>query len=110
METITQKEIGRRLASLRKSKGYLQDDLAKILDIPRPSLTQIELGKRNLSVLELKKITDILSITIDNFLSTDFNLSELLKDENMEVEENQEIRVSIPEMNLKKFKNILYIS
>lgn len=107
MKTITQKEIGRRLAGLRKSKGYLQDDLAKMLDIPRPSLTQIELGKRNLSVLELKKITDILSITIDKFLSTDYQLSELSKDDNMEVEEKQEIRVSIPEMNLKKFKNIL---
>ena len=50
---LTQKEIGRRISEIRKSKGYSQDDLAKLLNISRPSLTQIELGKRNLKRLLL---------------------------------------------------------
>jgi transcriptional regulator with XRE-family HTH domain len=48
METITQKELGNRIAELRKIKGYSRDELAKLIDISRPSLTQIELGNRNI--------------------------------------------------------------
>ena len=51
-----------------------------MLDISRPSLTQIELGKRNLSVIEIKKITGILSISIDKLLSSDFNYYELYEE------------------------------
>ena len=106
MKTITQKEIGQRISELRKSKGYSQDNLAKMLDISRPSLTQIELGKRNLSVIELKKIADILLISIDKLLSSNFSLSELIIDEE-KVDKESKFRVSIPELKVNKFKNIL---
>ena len=106
MKTITQKEIGLRISELRKSKGYSQDDLAKMLNISRPSLTQIELGKRNLSVIELKKITNILSVSIDNLLSSNYSLTELVNEEEEIVEESK-IRVSIPELKVNKFKDIL---
>ena len=106
MKTITQKEIGQRISDLRKSKGFSQDDLAKMLNISRPSITQIELGKRNLSVIEVKKIADIFSISIDKLLSVDYSLSELLIDEE-KTNEKQEYRVSIPELNVNKFKDIL---
>ena len=106
MKTITQKEIGQRISELRKSKGYSQDDLAKMLDISRPSLTQIELGKRNLSVIEIKKIADILLISIDKLLSSNYSLSELIIDEE-KVNEEPQIRISIPELKVNKFKDIL---
>ena len=106
MKTITQKEIGQRISELRKSKGYSQDDLSKMLDISRPSLTQIELGKRNLSVIEIKKIADILSISIDKLLSSNYSLSELIIDEE-KVNEEPQIRISIPELKVNKFKDIL---
>ncbi len=106
MKTITQKEIGKRISELRKSKGYSQDDLAKMLNISRSSLTQIELGKRNLSVIELKKITNILSVSIDNILSSNYSLTELVTEEEEIVEESK-LRVSVPELKINKFKDIL---
>ncbi|MBE9467355.1 MAG: DUF4065 domain-containing protein [Bacteroidetes bacterium] len=106
MKTITQKEIGFRISELRKSKGYSQDDLAKMLNMSRPSVTQIELGNRNLSVLELKKISDILSISIDKLLSSDYRLTEYIIEEDKALEQ-QTLRVSIPELKVNKFKNIL---
>jgi transcriptional regulator with XRE-family HTH domain len=106
MKTITQKEIGQRISELRKSKGYSQDDLSKMLDISRPSLTQIELGKRNLSVIEIKKIADILLISIDKLLSSNYSLFELIIDEE-KVNEEPQIRISIPELKVNKFKDIL---
>ena len=106
MRNINQKEIGERISELRKSKGYSQLDLAKIIDISRSSLTQIELGKRNISVLELKKIADSLYVSIDNFLSDDYKVEDLDLDAS-EIEESQELRVSIPKLEIEKFKNIL---
>jgi len=106
MKIITQKEIGQRISELRKSKGYSQDNLAKMLNISRPSLTQIELGKRNLSVIELKKITNILSVSIDNILSSNYSLTELVNEEEEIIDESK-LRISIPKLKINKFKNIL---
>ena len=106
MKAITQQEIGDRISQLRKNKGYSQDELAKLLGISRPSLTQVELGKRNLSVIELMKIADNLSISIDKLLSSDFKIDDL-ELESDEVEESQELRISIPKLKVDKFKDIL---
>ncbi|MFW5793771.1 MAG: type II toxin-antitoxin system antitoxin SocA domain-containing protein [Bacteroidota bacterium] len=106
MKKLTQKEIGRRISEIRKSKGYSQYDLAKMLNISRPSLTQIELGKRNLTVLELNEITNILSIPIDKLLSSSFNLKEQLVEQE-KMDEAQEYRISVPELKVDKFKDIL---
>jgi len=106
MKTITQKEIGQRISELRKSKGFSQFDLAKMLDISRPSLTQIELGKRNLTAIEIKKIADILFISLDKLLSSNYSLSELMIDEETITKETQ-LRISIPKLNANKFKDIL---
>ncbi len=106
MKTINQKELGFRIAELRKIKGYSQEELAKLVDISRPSLTQIELGNRNVSVIELKKIADNLSISIDNLLSQDFATEDI----NFSISDdldNQELRISIPKLKVDKFKDIL---
>lgn len=106
MKTITQKELGGRISELRKNKGYSQDELAKLIKISRPSLTQIELGKRNLSVIELKNISNILSISIDKLLSQDFTTDDI-NFTSADSTDNQELRISIPELKVDKFKNIL---
>ena len=106
METITQKEIGVRISELRKSKGYSQGELSKLLGMSRPSLTQVELGKRNLSVIELKKIADNLSISIDKLLSYDFTIDNIEFNQT-ETEDSQELRISIPQLEVDKFKDIL---
>lgn len=105
MGTMTQKELGKRISELRKSKGYSQDELARLLGMSRPSLTQIELGKRNVSVIELKKIVDNFAISIDRLLSQYFAIENI---ELSPVEDNvQEVRISIPTLNIDKFKDIL---
>ncbi|MBI9069864.1 MAG: DUF4065 domain-containing protein [Salinivirgaceae bacterium] len=106
MKTITQKEIGARVSELRKSKGYSQDELSRLLEISRPSLTQIELGKRNLSVIELKKISDILSISIDRLLSPEFVIDDISLNLTG-IEESQKLRISIPKLEVDKLKDIL---
>lgn len=106
MKTLTQIELGKRITELRKSKDLSQEDLAKSIELSRTSVTQIELGKRKLSVLELKKIAEILTISIDKLLAENYNMSSMeFKD--IEEEINISERISIPELKVLKFKNIL---
>lgn len=106
METITQKELGNRISELRKIKGYSQGELAKLVEISRPSLTQIELGNRNVTVIELKKIADNLSISIDKLLSRDFATEEIYFS-SPDTLDSQELRISVPELKVDKLKEIL---
>ena len=107
---ITQKDIGQRISELRKLKGLSQEDLAKSLKISRSSLAQIELGNRNVDILELQSLSIILGFSLDNFMSKDFS-SDIFRDISV-VDQKAEIkktyeRISIPTLKVKKFKNIL---
>lgn len=105
MKTITQIELGQRISDLRKQKGYSQLELAQLLDLSRTALTQIELGKRNVTGFELKKLADLFSVTSDKLLSENFEFETVLPETN---DTNQpEIRISIPNLKTDKFKNIL---
>lgn len=108
---LSQQQIGKRLAELRKLKGLSQDELAKVVNISRPSMVQIELGNRSVDILELQKIAQVLGFSLDDFMSNDFNLDSY-RDQDFSVDEekkslNHEERISIPTLQIKKFKNVL---
>jgi transcriptional regulator with XRE-family HTH domain len=104
---LNSKEVGRRIAELRKAKGMNQEDLAALIGLPRTTLTQIENGNRELSAIELKKLSEHLQFSADEFLSDEFNTS---KDDVIDSEPDEEIteeRISVPKLKSKKFRNIL---
>lgn len=106
MQTLTQIELGNRISGLRKSKDLSQEDLAGSINLSRTVVTQIELGKRKLSVLELKKIAEILSVSIDKLLAENYKSSPSeIKDISQDNDSSE--RISNPELNVLKFKNIL---
>ena len=77
-----------------------------MLDLSRSSLTQMELGKRSISVLELMKISAVLAVSYDELLLEHTSIMEYPLPVNTVGEVNEE-RISIPKMNYGKFKNIL---
>jgi len=104
---LTQDQIGNRIAKLRKAKGISQDVLAKQIEMSRPSLAQVELGKRNLDVLELQKIAMVLGFSMDDFMSDGFeDETEFNFNKGLEVPKPEE-RISVPKLKVEKFKNIL---
>ena len=105
--TISQKQIGQRLSRLRKLKGLSQQDLAKSINISRPSLTQIEIGNRSVSIIEMQKLSVFLGFSLDDFLSDDFLTNQEIEDKAEEKQCISKERISIPTLNLKKFKNVL---
>lgn len=102
---ITETEIGKRISETRQNRGLSQEQLAALLDIKRSTLTQIELGNRNLKAVELRKITDVLAISIEKILADEFKLPEIKIEKESEIKED--IRISVPTLNMEKFKNIL---
>jgi transcriptional regulator with XRE-family HTH domain len=106
-KTLSQKQIGQRIAELRKLKGFSQEDLAKSIKISRPSLAQIELGNRNVDILELQKISQVLVFSLDDFMSQDYALSRELSDKEERKSKKQEERISVPKLQVNKFKNVL---
>lgn len=104
---INQEEIGKRIAKLRKYRGYSQEELSKIVGITRPSLAQIEMGNRSVSAEEILSFSHTLEFSIDSFLSPKFEITTEQVNEDTKKKEKTEERVSIPKLNVEKFKQIL---
>jgi len=73
--SLTPEEVGRKIRKIRKQKGFSQDDIAPILGIPRSSIVQMEKGKRNLSLIEAKKLSEALGFSVDSFISNTYQIS-----------------------------------
>lgn len=104
--SITQEEIGSRVGILRKNKGLSQEDLAKRIGISRSSITQIELGKRSLSAIEMHQISIELGFSIDEFLADKLDMRSFVDISNNQ-KEISSARIALPQMNIKKFENVL---
>lgn len=104
---LSQKQIGQRIAELRKMKGLSQEDLAKGVKISRPSLAQIELGNRSVDILELQKLSLVLAFSLDDFMSKDFSASKEIEGQVEKKIKKEEERISVPTLQVNKFKNVL---
>ncbi len=110
METLSKQELGKRLVQIRKSKGYSQEALAKVLDMSRPSLAQIELGNRNIDIFEIHKMASVLGFSIDELINTNESIFSEPEMTYATVKKTDTIRNNIPVFNQVKFINtFLYL-
>ena len=56
------RKIGDNIRAVRKKRGYSQEEFADIAGFSRSYYTEIETGKRNISVLNLIKIIEALNV------------------------------------------------
>ena len=104
---LSQKELGQRIGDYRKSKGLTQVDLANNIGMSRSSLAQIELGNRSIDIFEIQKMAMVLGFSLDQMLSPDFSGISDDKRNSEPVKEEISIRISVPELKVDKFKNVL---
>ena len=104
---LSQKQIGKRVAELRKVKGLSQQDLSKTVKISRPSLAQIELGNRSIDILELQQMSMVLGFSLDDFMSKNFSVKEEDLDGASEKVKKVVERTSVPTLQVNKFKNVI---
>jgi len=55
-------KIGGNIRAARKKRGYSQEEFADIAGFSRSYYTEIETGKRNISILNLVKIIEALNV------------------------------------------------
>lgn len=60
---ITEK-IGNRIRELRKETGLSQEKFATKIGMDRTYFASVELGKRNISIVNLEKIADGLNVSL----------------------------------------------
>ena len=60
---ITEK-IGNRIRELRKETGLSQEKFAAKIGMDRPYFASVELGKRNISIVNLEKIAVGLDVSL----------------------------------------------
>ena len=63
-------DIAQRLRTAREQAGLSQGQVAKMLGLHRPIISEIEAGRRKISAEELSKIADIYEVSINWISST----------------------------------------
>ncbi|MCY7355961.1 MAG: helix-turn-helix domain-containing protein [Rudanella sp.] len=61
------KQLGNRIRELRISQSISQERLAFICDLDRTYIGSVERGERNVSVLNLKKLSLSLDVSLSQF-------------------------------------------
>ena len=76
MNNINYVNLGKKIKSTRKERGYTQEKLAEICDISTGFLGHIERGTRKLSLDTLFCIATVLNVCIDYLLIDSANKSD----------------------------------
>jgi len=95
-----------RIKDLREKSGLSQEQVAKALGISRVSFSQLENGERKLSAEELASVAKLFEVGIDNLLNMNKDIHVHLE-KSPKPAPKQEIRLSIPQKKLDKFKEVL---
>ena len=60
-------KLGLRLKALREMASMSQKDLAYSADLDRSYIASVESGKRNVSIVNIEKISSALGVTVKEF-------------------------------------------
>ena len=115
-KSVNTKEIGERVRQLRKSRGITQDDLGIALGdkttgrpLSRGQISNLETGKRNFNIHQIKVLADFFSVSIETlgFESDEIETVDLLErakllfeNDKVPMDEKQELYDSIMKLYL----------
>lgn len=105
MNTTERDKIAERLKQARTLSGLSQENAAKILDIQRPAISEIEAGRRKVSAEEIIRFSKIYKVSTSWLLLKDEDPPEM--DEKLKVAARELSKMS--ERDRKKLLEILNI-
>lgn len=93
----------------RKKRNLTQEFVASCVGVSRPTYVQIEQSDREITITEAKKLADLFEMSLDDFLAEQEPVVSvhLEKGKSVPTDKTNEIRVSVPQKNLEKFKEVL---
>lgn len=59
--------VGKRIKELRNEASITQEQLALLAELDRTYIASVEKGKRNISIINLHKISRALNISLEEF-------------------------------------------
>lgn len=68
-------ELADRLREARELAGLSQSQVAKLLDLHRPTISEIEAGRREVSANELSRFTEIYGVSTEWLLGRDSDVA-----------------------------------
>ena len=96
------------LLELRKNHKISQAFVADKIGVSRASYIEIEKGAKELTLTQANKIAEIFNVTLTELIFGKKNMEAKVSLDNIvEKKEGQEIRIDVPQKNLKKFKEVL---
>lgn len=110
------KAVGEKIRQLRKSRSLKQDDLSEVLGgLSRPQISNIETGRRNINLHQIKALADFFGVSIETLgLKTDeMKTNDLLEraklvfeNENIPLKDKQELYEEVMKLYLSAKEQI----
>ena len=105
---IFYKKLSQKIKAIRERLGFSQEALAEKLGINRVAISQIENGERKISAEEIAQLSKIFHISTDILLDLSKDIEIVLeKAQEKKPQEKTGIRISVPQKNLDRFKEVL---
>ena len=105
---IFYKKLSQKIKAIRQRLSFSQEALAQKIGISRVAISQIENGDRKISAEEIAKISKVFHIATDILLDLSKDIEVVLeKTVEKKAKEKTGIRISVPQKNLEKFKEVL---
>lgn len=64
---LIKEKVGKRIKELRLDNKLTQEKFAELCGLDRTYITSLERGQRNISIVNLEKITNALNISLRDF-------------------------------------------
>lgn len=61
--------VGKRVKELRNRLGVSQEELADLAGLDRTYITSVECGKRNISIVNIEKLSIALKVSLKEFFN-----------------------------------------
>ena len=65
---LISKRLGDNIKKIRTRKGMSQGDICRALDMDRGYMSAIENGKKNITLSQLERLAQALSVSVDKLL------------------------------------------
>ncbi len=100
-------KIGLSIKRLRKKLGMRQEDIAKQVGLSRSTIAQIEGDRRRVTVEELVLFGKAMNVSIEHLVNPELYPDQVVEPSETEDEKGYRERISIPQNNYEKFKEVL---
>lgn len=101
--------LGKFILEQRKKRDLNQEYLATLLGLSRPTYMQIEQSERDLTISQAMKLAEVFNMTLEDFLAGKEVLIQVdvRAGSKKSKPEQKEIRISIPQERVDKFRQVL---